>query len=381
MSNELERELRRVLGRPSSSDDAREHARRVALAAVSERRQGRRGRTVLLAAAATVAAMFVAAGALAAAGALHVSLGSDGQTPRSAPEAAPRLAVPPGADGIAAVVDGRLWLATRQGTRIEGLPVSTAELSPHALYVGAGLGRSLVAMSPNGRRAWAHAASGRVAAISWAPNGLQIAYIVHDGSHFELRLIEGDGDHDRLLDRAVRPVRPSWRADSLSLAYVGAGGMPVVYDFGHDSRVPLRLGGFAHAVAYAPAGHDLAITSRDRLWLLGDRQRPRPLAHYDETPTDVAWVGRSVAVASSGSRGRRPRLTLLRPSRTGTTARELSVGAPVLAVAASPRGVVIATRGVVRLLATAKPGAPRDGIARQLLALPRRAVVGYLIVR
>ena len=44
------------------------------------------------------------------------------------------------------------------------------------------------------------------------------------GGDSQLRTIEGDGDHDRLLDRAVRPVVPSWRADSLAVAYVGAGG-------------------------------------------------------------------------------------------------------------------------------------------------------------
>ena len=56
---------------------------------------------------------------------------------------ASRLVVPQGARGIAAVVDGRLWFTSRSGLRIEGLPVDSAALSPHALYVAAGIGDRL----------------------------------------------------------------------------------------------------------------------------------------------------------------------------------------------------------------------------------------------
>ena len=90
--------------------------------------------------------------------------------------------------------------------------MTAAELSPRALYVAAGIGRSLVVMRPDGQQAWARAAGGRVEAIAWAPSGLRLAYVVRTASGTELRTIEGDGDHDRLLDDAVRGVRPSWRA-------------------------------------------------------------------------------------------------------------------------------------------------------------------------
>jgi hypothetical protein len=167
----------------------------------------------------------------AAAGALAVS-----QRARhdAAPAvAAPRLLVPAGAHAIAAVVDGKLWLSTRSGLRIEGLPVASAGLSPHARYVAAGIGRSLIVMAPSGTRAWSHPTPGPVAAIGWAPSGLRIAYVVRLGRGFQLRLIEGDGDHDRLVDASVRPSRPVWRADSLAVAYVGAGGRPILYDLAH----------------------------------------------------------------------------------------------------------------------------------------------------
>ncbi|HVS86355.1 MAG TPA: hypothetical protein VHD91_12055, partial [Gaiellaceae bacterium] len=161
-------------------------------------------------------------------------------------------------------------LTTRSGLRIEGLPVSAAALSPHALYVAAGLGDSLVAMAPDGRHAWSLPAGGRVEAIAWAPDGLRIAYAVRTKAGVQLRLVEGNGHGDELLDRAVRPVRPSWRADSLAVAYVAAGGRPVVYDLAHRSRRPLSVRDATH-VAFAPEGTALAVATRAGVELSGRR--------------------------------------------------------------------------------------------------------------
>jgi hypothetical protein len=111
-----------------------------------------------------------------------------------------------------------------------------AAVSPHALYVAAGLGSSLVAMSPDGTRAWSHPTDGPVVAIAWAPSGLRIAYVVRVERRFELHLIEGDGDHDEVVDASVRPARPRWRTDSLAVAYVGAGGARTVYDLAHRTH-------------------------------------------------------------------------------------------------------------------------------------------------
>jgi hypothetical protein len=66
--------------------------------------------------------------------------------------------------------------------------------------------------------------------MAWSPSGLRIAYVACARGRFQLRLIEGDGDHDRLVDASVRPVRPVWRRDSLAVRYVGAGGHETVYD-------------------------------------------------------------------------------------------------------------------------------------------------------
>lgn len=259
MSSELERRLEAMLAEapepdPGAGEEALHRALRV-LRPVAAPRRGMR--TAVLVFAGAVVLLVIAAGSLAGAGALHVSLG----TKPKRPPATRQLALPPGANGIAAIVDGRLSVVTRRGYRLQGQTAGAAALSPHALYIAVGIGRSLVAMAPDGRHAWSHPAGGKVVAIAWAPDGLRIAYIVRDGHRFVLHTIYGNGKSgtDRVIDRSVRSVSPSWRADSLGLAYVGAGGHAVVYDLAHLSRnVLARPTGVTH-VAFAPRGKALAL--------------------------------------------------------------------------------------------------------------------------
>src|SRR5207249_3751396 len=86
--------------------------------------------------------------------------------------------------------------------------------------VAFGLGASLVALAPGNRRPWVHPTGGRVAAASWSPDGLKIAYVVARPGGYQLRIIEGDGSPDGLLVGHVDAVKPSWRPDALAVAYV-----------------------------------------------------------------------------------------------------------------------------------------------------------------
>lgn len=256
MSSELEHQLEGLFRDPEPDPGAGEEALHRALRALQPVATPHRGfRTAVLAFAAVVVLLVIAAGSLAAAGALHVTLGSKTK-PRHVPT---RLVLPRGANGIVAVVDGRVSVMTRSGLGLQGRPVSAAALSPRALYVAAGIGKSLVAMAPDGRRAWTHPAAGRVVAIAWAPDGFRIAYVVHTGHRFVLHVIYGNGIHDTTIDRSVRAVRPSWRADSLAFAYVGGGGRAVVYDLGHQSRQVLAVDPPLTEVAFAPSGDALAL--------------------------------------------------------------------------------------------------------------------------
>jgi hypothetical protein len=266
MSSELERRLEAAFAEAREPDPgAGEEALHRALRALHPAAPPHRGvRTAVLVCAAAVVLLVIAAGSLAAAGALHISIGA-----KPGPSPASPLVLPKGANGIAAIVDGRLSLVTDDGLGLRDRPVSAAALSPRALYVAAGMGNSLVAMAPNGRVAWSHPAGGKVVAIAWAPDGFRIAYIVHAGRRFVLHVIYGNGIHDTTVDRSVRAVRPSWRADSLALAYVGGGGRAVVYDLGHLSRDVVGTAAPVTRLAFAPAGRKLLVATPDEIVLDG----------------------------------------------------------------------------------------------------------------
>ena len=266
MSSEVERRLEALFAEaPEPDPGAGEEALHRALRTLHPAAPARRGlRTAVLAFAAAVVLLVIAAGSLAAAGALHVSFGV-----KTKPHATIRLVLPKGASGVAAIVDGRLSVVTNDGLGLQGRPVSAAALSPRALYVAAGIGDSLVAMAPDGRRAWSHPAGGKVVAIAWAPDGFRIAYVVHVGHRFVLRVIYGNGIHDTTIDRSVRPVRPSWRADSLAVAYVGGGGRAVVYDLGHLSRDIVGTSAPVTHLAFAPVGRRLLVATPDSAVLGG----------------------------------------------------------------------------------------------------------------
>jgi hypothetical protein len=304
MSSESERQLEQLFAQlPEPDPELEEQALAAALAAlpVQPLRPQRTMQRLAILLAAALVLLALAAGALAAAGALHVSFGQQSHHPtrKANSSGSPQLQVPAGAHGIAAVIDGRLWLTTRSGLRLQGLPVSTAALSPHALYVAAGIGDSLVAMAPDGRRAWSHPTSGKVTAIAWAPDGLRIAYIVHTGLHFRLHLIVGNGTHDQTIDRAVRPVQPSWRGDSLAFAYVAAGGKPVIYDLGHRSRrlISAPAARDATRLAFAPSGSALAIGTRNGFLLTSAGGRPNGGSFKPSLIGGLGWLNGQIAVA------------------------------------------------------------------------------------
>ncbi|HEY4237454.1 MAG TPA: hypothetical protein VGM45_08985 [Gaiellaceae bacterium] len=296
MSSELERRLEGVFAEaPEPDPGAGEEALHRALRALRPVAAPRRGlRAAVLAFAAAVVLLVIAAGSLAAAGALHVSFGAKAEPH----PATTQLVLPKGANGVAAIVDGQLSVVTKDGLGLDGQTVSAAALSPRALYVAAGIGNSLVAMAPNGRRAWSHPTGGRVVAIGWAPDGFRIAYIVHAGRHFVLHVIYGNGINDTTIDRSVRAVRPSWRGNSLAFAYVGGGGRAIVYDVGHESRrvVPVRPP--VTGIAFAPSGDALALEGTNGVSLV-DQSSYRHIAAANVEAS--GWHDGRLAVAVPGS--------------------------------------------------------------------------------
>jgi hypothetical protein len=152
-------------------------------------------------------------------------------------------------------------------------------------------------MAPNGRVAFSHPAGGKVVAIAWAPFGYEIAYVVHAGRAFVLHIIYGNGIQDVTIDRSVRAIRPSWRADSLALAYVGAGGKTIVYDLGLRSRKVVPVASPVTGVAFASKGDALAVAGSDGVWLVRDGRARRVSTGSVEA---FGWLRGRLTVATPG---------------------------------------------------------------------------------
>jgi Tol biopolymer transport system component len=227
------------------------------------------------------------------------------------------------------VAGGRLWLVTAAGARLERFAASAAGLSPRALYVAVGSGRSLVAMSPSGRSAWVQDTRGVVRSIAWAPDGIEIAYVVaRPGRGNELRMIEGNGTQDRLLATHVAPVMPSWRSDSLAIAFVDGRGRPTVDDLARGTIRPAApqraCAGRASAVSFAPRGRSLAFVAGPVLGAVTSEGRASCLrVAAPASFTDVAWTGSQLLV-SGGRDGKSS--SVLQSWRVGQSLRKLGAG-------------------------------------------------------
>jgi len=291
MSSELERRLEGFLAElPEPEPDVGERALAASVAAIPTAAPVRRWlRTTTVVFATALVLLAIAAGSLAAAGELHLSFG---EQPRFRPQTG-TLRRPSGAAGILAVLYGRLSVTTKNGFHLQGLPVTAAALSPHALYVAAGIGDSLVAIAPDGRRAWSHPAGGSIAAIAWAPDGFRIAYLARAGRHLTLHVMWGNGRHDAVIDRSARNATLSWRADSLAFAYVGAGGRPIVYDLAHQSRSVIRMPSARHAthLAFAPTGTELAVQTETLVSLVGQPRKVVWRSVPGSQPLAIGWLG------------------------------------------------------------------------------------------
>jgi hypothetical protein len=360
MSSDLERRLEGLLAEaPEPEPGAGEEALHRALHALRPATPSHRGlRTAVLVFAATFILLAIAAGSLAAAGAIHVSFGAK-QKSQPLAVATTQLTLPKGAKGVAAIVDGRLSVAIEGGFRLQERATSAA-LSPHALFVAAGIGHSLVAIAPGGRRAWSHPAGGRVVEIAWAPDAIRIAYVVHTRHGFALHLIWGTGTHDTVIDRGVRAVRPAWRADSLAVAYVGGGGHAVVYDLEHRTHDVIGSAAPVAHVAFAPVGKTLTVATPREVVLDGKTVatgRIEALGWFDDRPAAALGMRTTARVRTFGATGR-PVDTFVVPGEVvGLT------------------GGLVVTRTTDRLLA-----GWREKKVSTLLVLPRAASVEDLAI-
>ena len=343
MPNDLERDLRRLLGGAETGPDAATTARARAAAlgaapvvdAGAARRRG--GRLVTTAVALSLIGLGSAAAVvLARTGALHDRLVGDHprQLPHSQPSPAPELRVPPGTRAIAVSAGGRTWIATRAGVEASALPSRAVAASPLGNYLAVGLGDALVALSTSHTaHVWSHAEAGPVITATWAPDGLRIAYVAAGRNGPVVHIVYGSG-RDDVAVAAGRPVPIAWRADALAIAYAGPGGHTVIDDFGHDrsTEVTPPAGCRAlpvRALAFAPAFDRLAGIAADGAVFVVDQDHPGRDACLGGRVTAIAWVGTRLALAGDGA------IRLIDP-RTGAGRTWLPVKASVVAITTGP---------------------------------------------
>jgi len=359
MPSELERRLERVLNDvpAEASSDAHDRARDAALAAAAP--APGRGPTWRIVIAAAVAMVLVTTGVtLAATGDRPFS---DTATVTKPPQAA-RLhtgLLPRGARAFSILAGGRAWVALPHHVLLHGAPRSAIALSPGAVYVLEAHGRTLRAVATGtGRVAQRQRTAGPVTAAVWSPFPIRIAYLAEVGGHHQLHDEWGTLSHDFLVDRHVAAVAPTWRWDSLAVAYVRADGRVAVHNAtsGRNTVISPNCG-LRHptALAFAPTSGLLAIADRTRLRIVDTTGRaPDVCAAHNPGAPSIAWVRPHQLFVAAGTS--LSRYLLLQPGLgTDTT----TVPARINGLSASPDGrrlaLALTSGGSTRVVAAVAP--------------------------
>ncbi|MDX6534241.1 MAG: hypothetical protein QOF68_1985 [Gaiellales bacterium] len=316
MSRELEERLERALSQVEPGDAVTEQARAAAMDALPRGLRVRHRAALLIAAA--VAVLALTGGTLAASETAREVVGISSAKKERAPAEAP---LPAGASGFATVVGETVWLARPNASESRPARFTAFDLSPNAIYVAAGSGNTLLALDPSGLKVVKrHRVEGRVTAITWAPIGIYIAYVVRTADGSNLHLMEGNFTNDRVVARRVSDVTPSWRWDSLAVAFAKSDGSVQVLDLGAGRTFaveppPCSAGLGTGQLAFAPYGGRLAVSGEMRYtaWIADTTGSRSPMCVGDRyvrsvTPVSgggVAWLGQNDLVMTAMQRARR----------------------------------------------------------------------------
>ncbi|HEV8451720.1 MAG TPA: hypothetical protein VGQ45_09820 [Gaiellales bacterium] len=381
MPSELERRLERALTDVpvEASSDAHDRARGAALAAAAAPGRGSQWRAVI---AAVVAMVLVTTGVtLAATGERPFS---DTATLTKPPQAArPHTGLLPRASrAFSILAGGRAWVAIPHRVLLRGAPRSAIAVSPGAVYVLEAHGRTLRAVAAGtGRVAQTQRAAGPVTAAAWSPFPIRIAYLAEVGGHQQLHDEWGTLSHDYLVDRHVAAVAPSWRWDSLAVAYVRADGRVAVHNAtsGRNTVIPPNCG-LRHptALAFASTSGLLAIADRTRLRIVDTTGgEPDVCAAHSPGAPSIAWVRPHQLFVAAGTT--LYRYLLLQPGLgTDTT----TVPARITGLTAAPDGrrlaLALTSGDSTRVVAAAAPPFSEQATPLHVLQLllPPRPLTG-----
>jgi hypothetical protein len=369
MPSELEQRLERLLSsHPQSTASVEEQAREAALSTIPASARSRYRPTAWMVVLAAATGLILTGVALAASpSSLRdlrdvVSPTSPRTTHASKPPGAV-VRVPPGAAGFTVQSGNRLWVAKPDRIALRGVPLANAATSPSALYaVGQDAGR-LEAVSVTDRHvAWSVPLHGKLAAAAWSPYPIRIAYVVRRRGRGLLHVIWGNGVNDQIVGPATA-VMPTWRSDSLTLAYVSPTGAVMLRTIGRAAPQRLNTAAACGAqritgLAFSPASSTLAEATDTSAVILTDIQHPgkATCVHTGTSATDLRWLSRTnLLITHHGS----DQLTLIETHRGHVAARgTLIAPGPILAAAGSPDGrhiaIAIRHRNELRIL-TARP--------------------------
>ncbi len=383
MPSELERRLEQALTDVpvEASSHAHDRARDAALAAAAAPAPGRGSQWRVVIAAAVAMVLVTTGVTLAATGERPFSDAATLTRPSQAAGLHTGL-LPRGARAFSILVGGRAWVAIPHRVLLHGAPRSAIAVSPGAVYVLEAHGRTLRAVAAGtGGVAQTQRTAGPVTAAVWSPFPIRIAYLTEVGGHQQLHDEWGTLSHDYLVDRHVAAVAPSWRWDSLAVAYVRADGRVAVHNATSGRTAVISPNcGLRHptALAFAPTSGLLAIADRTRLRIV-DTTGGAPdvcAAHRPGAPS-VAWVRPHQLFVAAGTT--LYRYLLLQPGLSTDTT---TVPARITGLTASPDGrrlaVALTSGGATRVVAAAAPPFSEQATPLHVLQLllPARPVAG-----
>ena len=393
MSSELEQRLERLLtSQPQATSSVEEQAREAALSTITPTRRRPQPAAWMILAAAAIAVVTTGV-ALAASPSSFRAIRDVVSPPSPKPKPALKphpatVRVPTGAAGFTVQSGNRLWVAKPGSIALRGVPLAAAATSPQALYaVGENGGRLEAVSITDHHVAWSLPLHGQLAAATWSPYPIRVAYVVRRGGQGLVHLIWGNGVNDQVIGSAA-PVTPAWRSDSLAVAYVSPTGATMLDTLGQAAPQRLNIPSLCGArriteLAFSPNSTTLAEATNTSVVILTDTQHPNQATciHTDATATNLRWLSpANLLFSHPGS----DKLTRIETNHRHVVAQgTLIAPGVILAAASSPDGDHIAIairRGQQLRILTAAP--PRLGTTARFrpshqlsLAPPARRVV------
>ncbi len=151
--------------------------------------------------------------------------------------AKPALSALPGSGALLVQSQEGPWVVHPDGSKRLLGDFSEASWSPHGLFVVAMRSHELAAVEPDGATRWTITRPGLPRLARWnGPDGYRIAYLEGRRCPCQLRVVNGNGEDDRLLAHNVPLKAPAWKSGPAHLIAFLAAADGVVRVMNSDTR-------------------------------------------------------------------------------------------------------------------------------------------------